>query len=255
MSDALQATDVSVHRGPREVVTDVSLTAHYGALLAIVGPNGAGKTTLLKALAGLLPRTGSVRVAGAALDGLSAAERARSLAYVPQRSLMADGVSVCDVVAQARYAHRGAFPGFGRGVDPVVQQALARTQLEPLARRAFDTLSGGEQRRVLTARALATQARVLLLDEPSAGLDVAHALRLFQLLAELRAEGYALICVLHDLDEVRRYADSTLLLHHGRCLAQGPSAELLRAERLREVYGVFAHENVGLGFSLDGRWP
>jgi iron complex transport system ATP-binding protein len=255
MTDALEATDVSVRRGQREIVAQVSLVAHYGALVAIVGPNGAGKTTLLKALAGLLPHSGSVRVAGAALDSLSAAARARSLAYVPQRSLMADGVSVYDVVAQARYAHRGALGDFARGVDPAVQQALARTGLEPLARRAFDTLSGGEQRRVLTARALASQARVLLLDEPSAGLDVAHALRLFQLLAELRAEGYALICVLHDLDEVRRHADSTLLLHHGRCVAHGPSAELLRAERLRQVYGVFAHENVGLGFSLDGRWP
>jgi iron complex transport system ATP-binding protein len=254
MTEALRANGVSVWRGRHEIVADVSLDAAFGSLLALVGPNGAGKSTLLRALAGLLPHRGAIHVAGAPLTSLSAGARARTIGYVPQRSAMADGVAVYDVVAQARFAHRRGF-GLSRTDDPVVEQALDRTGLRPFARRCFETLSGGEQRRVLTARALATQARVLLLDEPTSGLDVAHSLRVLQLLAELRAEGYALICVLHNLDEVRRFADSALLLRCGRSVAQGATAAVLTAEHVKQVYGVHAHENVALGFSLTGVWP
>jgi iron complex transport system ATP-binding protein len=255
MADALIATQVSVRRGKREIISNVSLTAQHGALLAIVGPNGAGKSTLLRALAGLLPHQGTVLVTGAPLSALTAAARARAIGYVPQRSAMADGISVYDVVAQARYAHRHGFGTLARAPDPVVEHALVRTGLQAFSRRAFDTLSGGEQRRVLTARALASEARVLLLDEPTAGLDVAYVLKFFRLLDELRREGYALVCVLHDLSEVRRNADNTLLLHEGRCVAHGATGAVLSAEHLRHVYGVHAHENVALGFSLDGEWP
>jgi iron complex transport system ATP-binding protein len=254
MTEALRASGVSVRRGRHEVVSEVSLEAGQGSLLAIVGPNGAGKSTLLRALAGLVPCRGAVHIGGAALASLGATARARALGYVPQRSAMADGVAVYDVIAQARFAHRQGF-GLGRGRDAVVDQVLARTGLSAFALRAFETLSGGEQRRVLLARALATQARVLLLDEPTSGLDVAYSLRLFSLLSELRTEGYALICVLHDLDEVRRFADRTLLLHRGQRVAYGPTAAVLTAEQVRGVYGVHAHENVGLGFSLTGTWP
>jgi iron complex transport system ATP-binding protein len=254
VAEALRASSVRVRRGCRDLVSEVSLEAHYGSLLAIVGPNGAGKSTLLRALAGLLPYEGEVRVGSSSLAALSATARARALGYVPQRSAMAEGVAVYDVVAQARFAHRAGL-GFGRSQDPVVDQVLARCGLAPFARRSFETLSGGEQRRVLMARALATQARVLLLDEPSAGLDVAYSLHLFESLAELRAEGYALICVLHELDEVRRFADHALLLHEGRSAAYGATAAVLTHERVRAVYGVHTHENVGLGFSLTGVWP
>ena len=169
-----------------------------------------------------------------------------------QRSELTAGISVHDVVAQARYAGHGGFLGFGERQDDVVERALARVGLASLAERAFDTLSGGEQRRVLTARALASEARVLLLDEPTAGLDVAHVLRFFALLHELRRDGYALVCVLHDLSDVLRHADRALLLHQGRAVACGPSAEVLTPACIREVYGVHSHAGAALGFSLHG---
>jgi iron complex transport system ATP-binding protein len=225
-------------------------------LLAVAGPNGAGKSTLLKALLGLLPAEGSIEVAGKPLDRLSPRERARLVAYVPQRSALATGVSVRDVVWQARFAHRRSWLAELRAdASDWVERALERTGLVAFAGRAFDTLSGGEQRRVLLARALASGARILLLDEPTAGLDVAHVLRFYQLLGALRDEGYALVCVLHDLADVMRHADRVLLLKHGVSAASGPTAEALTAEAVRAVYSVHTRENASLGFSLDGARP
>jgi iron complex transport system ATP-binding protein len=252
MTDALCANQVGVERGKRLLLREVTFSAQYGELLAVVGPNGAGKSTLLRALLGLGPHTGSVHIAGGPLERMTPRARARAVGYVPQRSELTAGISVHDVVAQARYAGHGGFLGFGERQDDVVERALARVGLAPLAERAFDTLSGGEQRRVLTARALASEARVLLLDEPTAGLDVAHVLRFFALLHELRRDGYALVCVLHDLSDVLRHADRALLLHQGRAVACGPSAEVLTPACIREVYGVHSHAGAALGFSLHG---
>jgi iron complex transport system ATP-binding protein len=255
MADALTARQVGVERGKRALLREVALDARHGELLALVGPNGAGKSTLLKALLGLLPHSGSVQVGGRPIGRMLPRERARALGYVPQRSELGAGISVHDVVAQARYAGHGGLLGFGERKDDVVERALARVGLTELAERAYDTLSGGEQRRVLTARALASEARVLLLDEPTAGLDVAHVLRFFALLHELRRDGYALVCVLHDLSDVLRHADRALLLHEGRVVACGSSAEVLSPERIRQVYGVHSHAGAGLGFSLHGELP
>lgn len=253
MAEALTVESLTVRIAGRTLVNDVSLRAKQGQLLAVVGPNGAGKSTMLKALAGLTPHEGRVQLPQGESMALSFAQRARAIGYVPQRSNMAVGVSVYDVVAQARFAHgTGFLPSFMRRRDEHVERALARTDVSHLARRTFDTLSGGEQRRVLTARALASQARLLLLDEPTAGLDVGQVLRFFQLLSELRSEGYALVCVLHDLSDVQRHADRTLLLSRGRCVAQGDTREVLSGAHLTEVYGVHAHENSALGFSLAG---
>jgi iron complex transport system ATP-binding protein len=254
MSEALRAEQLTVRWGERIAVDGVSFHVDYGQLLAIAGPNAAGKTTLLKALLGLVPSGGQVNVAGRELSQLSAAERARTLAYIPQRSAGMPGVSVLDVVAQARYAHRAGFAAAAAD-DSAVASALEHTELTALASRAFDTLSGGEQRRVLIARALATGARVLLFDEPTAGLDIAQVLRFFRLSERLRAEGHALISVLHDLGAVRRHADAALLLAAGRSLQFGSTASVLASEHIARVYGVHVHENVALDFSLEGRWP
>jgi iron complex transport system ATP-binding protein len=201
---ALRAERLSVQRGQHAIVQEVSLDAHYGALLAIAGPNGAGKSTLLKALLGLLPSRGEIYVAGRALAELSNTERARSLAYIPQHASVMLGVSVLDVIASARYAHRDRLGRIDRE-DPAILRAIERTQLTELAPRSFDSLSGGEQRMVLLARALATDARVLLFDEPTAGLDIAHVLAFFRIVKELAAQGHAVLCVLHDLTDVQRY--------------------------------------------------
>jgi iron complex transport system ATP-binding protein len=256
MPEALTAQAVSVRRGMRVVLTDITFEVRHGSLLAITGPNGAGKTTLLKALLGIVPSSGQIRVGGVALAGLDPRSRARLVAYVPQRSELLAGISVYDAVAQARYAHRVRWFGrAARPADPWVERALRQTHLSSLRERAFDTLSGGEQRRVLLARALASEARILALDEPTAGLDVAHVLRFYELLGELRREGYALVSVLHDLADVTRYADQALLLDRGRTVARGPTPEVLSPERVRAVYGVHAHAHANLGFSLGGVWP
>jgi iron complex transport system ATP-binding protein len=254
-AELLHAQGVTVKRGERVLVRDASLTAYEGQLLAVIGPNGAGKSSLLKALAGLWTCQGQIALAGTPISGLKPAERAQRIGYVPQRSELSDGIAVYDVVAQARYARVQGLFGFATHLDPVVMRALERVALSGFAERAFDTLSGGEQRRVLTARALASEARVLLLDEPTTGLDVAHVLHLFALLRSLRDEGYALICVLHDLDDVLRHADAALLLAGGRVVAHGPTAEVLNSERVRQIYGVHSHENAALGFSLHGAYP
>lgn len=254
MADALTATQISVHHGGRATLRGVSLRARYQEALAIVGPNGAGKSTLLRAIAGLIAHAGEVQIDGRARKDLTPAERARSIGYVPQRSALANGVQVYDVVAQARYAHRRG-TGLSALGDASVEHALEQTGLGELRTRLYDTLSGGEQRRVLIARALASGARILLLDEPTAGLDVAHVLRFYLLLTRLRADGYCLVCVLHDLTDARRYVDTTLLLEAGRAVAFGPTERVLQQAHVRAVYGVHTHENAALGFSLDGAWP
>jgi iron complex transport system ATP-binding protein len=253
MTNAIAAAAVSVRRGARDILAAVSIEVAYGSIAAVVGPNGAGKSTLIKTIAGLTQYTGSISIDGADGARMTMGDRARALAYVPQRSLLLDGLSVYDVVAQARYAHRRTF-GRVDARDAPVERALERTSLGDVAERAYHTLSGGEQRRVLLARALATGARILLFDEPTAGLDVAHALRFFALLDQLRAEGCAVVCALHDLGDVRRHADVALLLDRGRGVAYGPAREALSAARIEEVYGVHIHEGVAAGFSLDGKW-
>lgn len=247
---ALSAENISVKRGPRTLLNDVTLHAQRGALLAIVGPNGAGKSTLLKTLAGLVPHQGSVHVAGQALSSLSFSARARCLGYVPQQSLLTLGASVAQVVAMGRYAHQQRLLE-AHQESPEVDAALLRTGLIAMRGRAFHTLSGGEQRRVLLARALASGARILLLDEPTAGLDVAYVLRFFVLVRELVQDGYAVISALHDLADVRRHADTVLLLHRGASLAFGDVRATLTAVHVERAYGVTLHEDGGLGYSLS----
>ncbi len=235
---------VVVRRGrDRRVVAGVDLDLDAGELLAIVGPNGAGKTTLLKAILGLLPYEGSILVGGREVRALDAAERARSLAYVPQQSRLDSALRVEDVVRHGRFAHAD-----GRGVAEAVEEAMERTGVTKLRGRAFPTLSLGEQRRVLVARALAGGAPAVLLDEPDAFLDVGQALDLFALLAELRASGRALLLVLHDLDRAMRFADRVLLLDRGVAAATGPAAEALGPSPLARVFGVEAVAGAATGF-------
>jgi iron complex transport system ATP-binding protein len=239
MADALTAENVSVERGKRTLLRQVSLSAREGELLAIVGPNGAGKSTLLKALLGVLPHTGKVSVGQTPLAALSPRERARALAYVPQRSELGAGISVHDVVAQARYARHGGMLGFGERRDDVVDGALARVGLAPLAERAYDTLSGGEQRRVLTARALASGARLLLLDEPTAGLDLPGREAFLERLDALAGSHpeLAVVQVSHHLEELAGSTTHALLLTGGAVVAAGAADRVLREEPLSRCFG------------------
>lgn len=238
----LEARAVTVVRGDRAVLRDVSLTARAGEVTCILGPNGAGKSTLARALAGLLPFTGSVRVGGEPVERMRARKRARALAFVPQRSELVAPLPVQAVVEQGRFA---------RGDDAkAVRHAMELTQVTALAARPFTQLSEGERRRVLLARALATEAKVLVLDEPTAALDVRHALELLARLRELAGDGLCVVVVLHVLDEARRVADRVLLLNEGRAALEGAPGEVIAPEPVRRVYDVELLEGGALGVRL-----
>lgn len=249
MPEALRCRGLRVRRGKRVVLHDVDLDAPRGQVTAILGPNGAGKSTLLRALAGLLSFEGSVHVGGRALSELDRIERARSLAFVPQQSLLASSLPVRRVVAQGRFPHRRGLGGLTRADHDAVAKAMARADVQPLADRPFTRLSFGEQRRVLLARGLATGADVLLLDEPAASLDIAHALSLYALLRELAEDGHGVIVVLHHLDAALQHTDHALLLNEGHAVAHGPTPEVIGRGTVRHVYGVEMIEGGGLGFA------
>lgn len=249
----IEAQELLVSHGARRALAGVSFAAERGEVTCVLGPNGAGKSTLLRALMGLVPYSGRVLVGGRDAHALLPRDRARTMAYVPQRSLLEAPLSVETVVAQGRFAHTGGLGALSVRDRKAVEVAMQRTDVADLAARSFDRLSTGERRRVLIARALATEARIILLDEPTAALDVRHALELHALLRELAADGFTVVVVLHALDDARRHTDRAILIHDGIVIAAGPSAEVVSAERVREVYRVKLVEAGAAGFELEDR--
>jgi iron complex transport system ATP-binding protein len=233
MTAALEFAGVSVRRGGRAVLDDVSLAVAPGEMLGLVGPNGAGKTTLLRAALGLQPRSGgAVRLGGAALEQLSAGRRAAAAGYLPQERRVAWNMPAEDVAAL------GAV-----GLGPAESLALARACLEELevaglARRGVLDMSGGERARVLLARLLATRATLLIADEPAAGLDPEAQLLILERLRARATAGAAVIVTSHDLALAARACDRLAVLHAGRLRAIGPPAEALSATVLAEVFGL-----------------
>jgi iron complex transport system ATP-binding protein len=231
---ALEA--VTVRRGPCPVVDAVTLAVEPGEVVALLGPNGAGKTTLLRAALGLLPAAGAIRLGGAPLAALDARARALRAAYLPQERDIAWPITVEALVALGRLPHRAA-PAADRAA---VAAAIAEMDLAGFEARPATALSGGERARALIARALAQQAPLLLADEPTAGLDPAHALALMQAFRRLAARGGGVLVALHDLALAARLADRVALMQAGRLVALGPPAATLTPGRLAAVYGVTA---------------
>ncbi|MBI4512052.1 MAG: ABC transporter ATP-binding protein [Deltaproteobacteria bacterium] len=250
MPEALAIEGLSVRFGKRLVLERVSLRAEYGTVTAILGPNGAGKSTLLKAIVGLIRCSGSVLVDGTPVLNRSPAARARLLAYVPQQSLLDSPLSCWEVVAQGRYARTSGLGGLGRADRAEVERAMQVMNVHELASAPFNQLSHGQKRRVTIARALATSARVLLLDEPTASLDVCHALSLLQMLGGLARDGHCVVTVLHSLDDALQWADHAVLLSGGRCVLSGPVGEVVTKDPVRRVMGVDLVAGGGLGYRL-----
>ncbi|TVR08534.1 MAG: ABC transporter ATP-binding protein [Planctomycetota bacterium] len=249
MSCVLHGESIHVHAGGFAIVRDACIRLQTGELLALVGPNGAGKTTLLRAMVGVVPMQGEVNVHGKALAS-NGRERAQTMAYVPQHSRLFAAVSAREVVEWGRFPHRGSALGWSSEDRLVVDQAMATCDCGYLQDRAFVDCSGGEQARLLLARALATQAQVLLLDEPAASLDIAHRLRLYQLLRRLVERGYSIIVVLHQLEDAWQYADSVAVMDQGQIVAQGPTAQTLTAALVRKVWGVDMQPHGGVSYHL-----
>jgi iron complex transport system ATP-binding protein len=234
----VECTGLVVRRGPWVVLSDI--TTHVGSAecVSLVGPNGSGKTTLLLALAGLLPpAAGSIRVRGADLGSYSAPERARLFAYVPQTLERMPAFHVRAVVAGGRYAHVARLQSLSRADEAAVQNALACCDLEALADRPFDALSGGERQKTLIAAAIAQDAQMLFLDEPSTALDPAYQLELVRILRGWRDAGRGLLLVSHDLQLPAALGGRVIALRAGQIVADGPAQQVLARETLGAVYG------------------
>jgi iron complex transport system ATP-binding protein len=245
---AVVAEGVSVRLDGRTVLSDAELRAQAGEVVALLGPNGAGKSTFLKAIAGLLDYRGRIRIDGREVSTLAPRERAVRVAYVPQRSLLRSALSVEEVVALGRYVHGGSFGGMSKRCREAIDAALETARADNLRNRIFTQLSVGEQQRVLLARALASDASVLLLDEPTAALDVGEGLAVLRLIRKLAAEERTLVVVLHDLADARSTTDRAILLRDGRVVEAGNTSEVVSSGPIRAVYGVNLVENARIGF-------
>ena len=241
MSAGLMARDLSVKIAGKEILHGLSVDIAAGRRTAIVGPNGAGKTTLLRALAGLNRRyAGEIVLGGRELGSYAEKELARVRAILPQERTAAQGLTVEQLVTYGRFAHANLFQTRS---DPEDREAIAwameTAHVSAFAEREVHTLSGGERQRVFLAMALSQRPRLLLLDEPTTYLDVAHQLRVMEIITRLNAaHGMTILMVLHDMAHAMQYADDIVLVQAGRVVATGTPAEVLTEERIAAVFGV-----------------
>jgi len=236
---------VSKKKANRWLVREVSLSLADGQLTALLGPNGAGKTTLLRLLAGLWsPTLGQVLLDGQTLPAYS--QLARYMSYVPQKTAMNFAFTVKEVVMMGRYPHLRHFQTENVPDFQAVERAMLKMDVAHLADRLVTELSGGEQQRVVIARSLATEADIILLDEPIANLDIAHALDILELLKILAQEGKTIAFSMHDINMAMRYAHQVILIEQGRLFAQGSPASVLTATAIKKVFQVQAEKITGL---------
>ena len=230
----LRVSGLTKRYGERTALDGVSLTLAAKSFVVLLGPNGAGKSTLLRAMAGLLPlERGAVEIDGRALSSFDRRDLARQIAYLPQDRTVHWPLAARAIVGLGRLPHRG-----GSASDSAIDGAMRAMDVLALADRPISQLSGGEQARVLVARALAQESGILIADEPTAGLDPAHALELFAIFTRLAAEGRAVVIALHDLTLAARFCHHVVLLVAGRVAASGPTAEVLTPELLSAAFGV-----------------
>lgn len=233
----LRAERVTLAYDRTDVVHDLSVTIPRASFTVIIGPNGCGKSTLLRALARTLrPRTGEVLLDGEPLARLRSRDVARRLALLPQSPLAPEAITVGDLVARGRYPHQGLLRQWSTADAVAVADAMHATEVTELRDRLVSTLSGGQRQRVWLAMALAQQTDLLLLDEPTTFLDIAHQFEVMDLCARLHEDGRTLVAVLHDLNQAARYATHLVAMKDGRVVAEGTPAEVVTPERIAEIF-------------------
>ncbi|WP_082581164.1 ABC transporter ATP-binding protein [Leifsonia sp. Root227] len=238
----LQTAGATLGYDGRVISDGIDVAIPAGSFTVIVGPNAGGKSTLLRGLARLLkPSSGQVLLDGRDIHGMRTKEVARRLGLLPQTSLAPDGITVADLVARGRHPHQSTFQQWTRADQDAVRDAMLATGITELSARRVDELSGGQRQRAWVALALAQQTGILLLDEPTTFLDIAHQFELLELFRGLNEEGRTLVAVLHDLNQASRYASHIIAMNDGRVVAQGTPEEVITADLVHDVFGLPAH--------------
>ncbi|MFJ4564893.1 ABC transporter ATP-binding protein [Streptomyces caelestis] len=237
----LAARGVTVGYGARTVIDDLDVAIPPGVVTTIIGPNGCGKSTLLRTLSRLLkPSKGTVVLDGDDIARLRTRDVARRLGLLPQAPVAPEGLTVADLVARGRHPHQSWLRQWSSDDADVVERALAMTGVSDLADRPVDALSGGQRQRVWISMTLAQGTDLLLLDEPTTYLDLAHAMDVLDLVDDLHESGCTVVMVLHDLNLAARYSDNLIVMRAGSILAQGHPRDVLTAELLHEAFGLHA---------------
>ncbi|MFJ8046495.1 ABC transporter ATP-binding protein [Streptomyces luteogriseus] len=237
----LAARGVTVGYGGRAVIDELDVAIPPGVITTIIGPNGCGKSTLLKTLSRLLkPAAGSVVLDGEDIGRLRTRDVAKKLGLLPQAPVAPEGLTVADLVARGRHPHQSWLRQWSSDDADVVERALAMTGVSDLADRPVDALSGGQRQRVWISMTLAQGTDLLLLDEPTTYLDLAHALDVLDLVDDLHESGCTVVMVLHDLNLATRYSDNLVVMREGSILAQGHPRDVITAELLYEAFGLRA---------------
>ncbi|KOU67447.1 ABC transporter [Streptomyces sp. WM4235] len=237
----LAAKGVTVGYGDRTVIDALDVTIPRGVVTTIIGPNGCGKSTLLRTLSRLLkPTSGSVVLDGEDIARLRTRDVAKKLGLLPQAPVAPEGLTVADLVARGRHPHQSWLRQWSSDDADVVERALAMTGVADLADRPVDALSGGQRQRVWISMTLAQGTDLLLLDEPTTYLDLAHAVDVLDLVDDLHESGCTVVMVLHDLNLAARYSDNLVVMKTGSVLAQGHPRDVLTAELLLEAFGLRA---------------
>lgn len=236
----LSADNITIGYDRRIIASQLSVDIPLGSFTVIVGPNACGKSTLLRALSRLLkPSVGKVLLDGRAIHSYPARDVARRLGLLPQSSLAPDGITVADLVARGRYPHQKLLQQWSEADQAAVAEAMAATKIEALSARLVDELSGGQRQRVWVAMVLAQQTPILLLDEPTTFLDIAHQIELLDLLRDLnRSRGQTIVAVLHDLNQASRYASHLIAMRDGAIIAKGQPETVVTAELVQATFGI-----------------
>lgn len=238
----LIADNLSLGYGDRVIVDHLDLEVRTGVITTVIGPNGCGKSTLLRALGRLLkPRNGSVLLDGKAIGSMRTKDVARTLGMLPQAPLAPEGLTVADLVARGRHPHQSWLRQWSSDDEGEVAEALALTGVSDLADRPVDQLSGGQRQRAWISMALAQGTDILLLDEPTTYLDLAHSIEVLDLVDRMHEElGRTVVMVLHDLNLAIRYSDQLIVMRDGSIVAAGAPKDIISAELLLEVFGLEA---------------